>query len=162
VRLALPFLTILVSGCAAITTSPSWVGGGLATTGPLTIEPDFPDTEPKPGKKNGPVEEIHARHILVMHDGSQAKPERVHRTREEALERAKECLRRLRAGADFTEMVEEYSDEPGAIERGGDLGAFRRETMVKGFSDAAFALKVGEVSEIVETAYGFHIIKRTK
>jgi parvulin-like peptidyl-prolyl isomerase len=158
-RLALFLLA--TSGCAAITTSPSWVGGGLATTGPLTREPDL-EPLPEPRQKAGEPDTIHARHILVMHEGSQAKPDKVTRTREEAMERAKECLQRLRAGADFTAMVEEYSDEPGAIERGGDLGDFRRDTMVKSFSDAAFALKVGEVSELVETAYGFHIIKRTK
>jgi len=59
-------------------------------------------------------------------------------------------------------MVKAYSDEPGAVERAGDLGVFDRSQMVKPFADMAFALKVGEVSEIVETVYGFHIIKRTE
>ena len=107
-------------------------------------------------------EEIGARHILVMHAQSQHKPESVQRTREQAHARAQECLRKLRAAGDFVKLVKEYSDEPGAVERGGDLGVFKRDTMVKDFADAAFALKVGEVSEVVETGFGYHIIKRTR
>ena len=59
-------------------------------------------------------------------------------------------------------MVKQYTDEPGGAERSGDLGTFERGTMVKPFADAAFGLKVGEVSEVVETKYGFHIIRRTE
>ncbi len=62
----------------------------------------------------------------------------------------------------FEEVVKQYTDEPGGAERGGDLGIFQRATMVKQFADAAFALKVGEVGEVVETKYGFHVIKRTE
>jgi parvulin-like peptidyl-prolyl isomerase len=105
---------------------------------------------------------IRARHVLVMHKESKAKPEDVTRTKEQALARAKQCLLELRGGADFGAMVSKYSDEPGASERGGDLGVFKRETMVKGFSDAAFELKVGEISEVVQTDYGYHVIKRTE
>jgi len=86
----------------------------------------------------------------------------VTRTREEARKRAQECLVQIRSGADFDDMVARCSDEPGAAERGGDLGVFERTSMVKGFSDVAFALKIGEVSELVETPYGFHIVKRTE
>lgn len=106
--------------------------------------------------------EIGARHILVMHVESTSKPETIKRSRAEAQKRAQEVLLKIRGGASFDEMVREYSDEPGAAERVGDLGLFDRNTMVKGFADAAFALKVNEVSEVVETKYGFHVIKRTE
>lgn len=106
--------------------------------------------------------EIGARHVLVMHAESQRKPEGVTRTRAEARKRAEECLLKLRGGADFDAIVKECSDEPGAAERGGDLGVFERTAMVRSFADAAFSLRVGEVSEIVETPFGFHIIKRTE
>jgi parvulin-like peptidyl-prolyl isomerase len=107
-------------------------------------------------------DEIRARHILVMHAKSKAKPEGVARTREQALQRAKECLEKLRGGEEIEKLVGEYSDEPGAAECNGDLGTFRREVMIQAFSDAAFKLKPGEISEVVETPYGFHIIQRTK
>jgi len=149
-------------GCGAIATSPSWVGGGLVTTGPLTRPPPLVASAAAPASTSRQPKEIAARHILVMHADSQAKPDEVTRSRTEALARAKECLKKLRAGADFAKMVAEYSDEPGAAERGGDLGVFTREVMVKSFADAAFALRVGEVSEVVETTYGFHIIQRTR
>ncbi len=159
---SLALATLLCSACAAITTSPSWVGGGMANTGPLFPPAEMEPEEAQPTLGSERPDEIGARHVLVMHVDSQAKPEEVTRSREEALARVKECLHKLRSGADFTEMVIAYSDEPGAAERAGDLGVFRQEVMVKAFADAAFTLKVGEISEIVETDYGFHIIKRTR
>ncbi len=162
-RLLIPLLlSAACAGCGSLATSPSWVGGGMAVTGPLRVEQEEQATEAERTQLSREPEEIGARHILVMHNASQAKPDEVTRTREEAKKRAEEALLKLRSGADFTEMVNEYSDEPGAAQRGGDLGVFQRDVMVKSFSDAAFSLKVGEVSEIVETDYGFHIIKRTR
>ena len=107
-------------------------------------------------------DEIAARHVLVMHDGSKAKPPALKRSRDEARARAQACLLELRGGAEFAAMVRKYTDEPGGATRGGDLSTFRRDTMVKRFSDAAFALKVGQISEVIETAYGFHIIQRSR
>lgn len=78
---------------------------------------------------------------------------------------AEDVLKRARAGENFEELAKQFSDEPGAKTSGGELPWFGRATpgqpggMVKPFEDAAFALKDGEISDIVETDFGFHIIK---
>jgi parvulin-like peptidyl-prolyl isomerase len=73
--------------------------------------------------------------------------------------RAADLLDQLKRGADFATLARRYSDDPGTRERGGDLGLFTRDTHTPSFDEAAFALKPGQLSEIVETEYGFHIIK---
>ncbi len=156
--LAAPVLT----ACTTLATSPSWVGGGLSTEAPVRIAAQEAREERERRLVASQPSQVGAKHILVMHAESTAKPEGVTRTRAEAQQRAREALLKIRAGESFEEMVKQYTDEPGGAERGGDLGVFDRSTMVKPFADAAFALRVGEVSEIVETKYGFHIIKRVE
>lgn len=78
--------------------------------------------------------------------------------RTEALETARDLLQRIRDGEDFADLAREYSDD-GSASRGGDLGWFRRGRMVAEFEDAAFSLPPGGVSTVVETMFGFHIIK---
>lgn len=67
-------------------------------------------------------------------------------------------LERIGAGEDFSELAKQYSQDPGSAPAGGDLGWFGRGTMVQEFEDAAFALRPGEMSDIVETQFGYHVI----
>jgi NIMA-interacting peptidyl-prolyl cis-trans isomerase 1 len=106
--------------------------------------------------------EISARHLLVSYKDALRAAPGIGRSKAEARARAEEAQKRAAAGEDFAALVKQYSDEPGAADRGGDLGKFDRQSMVPAFANAAFALKVGEVSQVVETQFGFHVIMRTE
>jgi parvulin-like peptidyl-prolyl isomerase len=80
-------------------------------------------------------------------------------SKDEAKKKAQTILDRVRKGEDFAKLAEENSDDPSSKVKGGDLGYFARGGMVAPFQDAAFAMKPGEVSDLVETEFGFHIIK---
>ena len=108
------------------------------------------------------AETVEAAHLLVAYQGAMRASPTITRTKEEAQKRAQEAQGKAKKGGNFAELVAEYSDEPGAGARGGKLGSFTRDRMVKPFADAAFALKPGEISSVVETAFGFHVILRTK
>jgi len=77
----------------------------------------------------------------------------------EALAKATSVLKSARAGKDFAALAKEFSQDPGSAAQGGDLGFFAANQMVPPFSDAAFKLKPGAISDIVETQFGYHIIK---
>ena len=92
-------------------------------------------------------------HILLKVDQN-ATPEQV----EEARQRIEAVHQLAIAGEDFAELAAEYSEGPSKT-KGGDLGTFSRQDMVKPFSDKAFAMQAGEISEPVRTDFGWHIIK---
>ena len=96
---------------------------------------------------------VEARHILIG-VGQDAPDETVEEQRNKALD----ILAKANAGEDFSELAKEYSDGPSAS-RGGRLGAFKREAMEAPFSERAFAMEVGEISDPVRTRHGWHIIK---
>lgn len=103
-----------------------------------------------------------AKHLVVMYAGASRAPAHVTRTKGEARIRAEEARQKLVAGAAFADIVAQYSDEPGAAQRGGDLGTFNRGMMVAEFQAGVENTRVGDISVIVETVFGFHIILRTK
>ena len=102
------------------------------------------------------IPEIRASHILIPYRTPDGKEDT-------AAARAKidSILTKIKNGADFAEMAKEYSQDPGSKEKGGDLGYFQRRQMVKEFDEAAFNLKVGQVSGVVKTRFGYHLIKVT-
>lgn len=79
--------------------------------------------------------------------------------RSTALAQAESVLAELRRGADFATMARRHSDDPVSREQGGDLNWFRRGMMVRAFEDVAFRLRPGQISDIVETPFGYHIIQ---
>jgi peptidyl-prolyl cis-trans isomerase C len=111
-----------------------------------TFYDENPDRFQKP-------EQIKASHILFMvAEGATDADRKAKR------EEAEKVLAELKQGADFAELAREHSDCPSSSE-GGDLGTFGRGTMVAPFEEAAFALSPGQISDIVETRFGYHIIK---
>ncbi|MET0795201.1 MAG: peptidylprolyl isomerase, partial [Polyangiaceae bacterium] len=106
---------------------------------------------------------IKAWHILIAYKGAEGADPKVTRSREEAKALAEHVDIQARAGADFAELVAKYSDDPKAKINKGNLGELTRTSMVKPFTDAAFGLMKQEIGyDPVETAFGFHIIKRTE
>jgi peptidyl-prolyl cis-trans isomerase SurA len=98
-------------------------------------------------------EEIRVRHIMF------AYTEDMDSQKEEAIKKkAVDILNRIRQGEDFASLASMYSEDASA-KNGGDLGYFTRGKMIKIFEDTAFALKKGEVSDVIKTPFGFHILK---
>ncbi len=104
------------------------------------------------------ADQINASHILLMYAGSERSS--ATRSKEDAQSQIAAIEQQLQEGADFTGLAREHSD-CGSAQAGGDLGGFGRGQMDKGFEDVAFALGVGDTSAVVETPFGFHIIRRT-
>jgi len=99
-------------------------------------------------------ERVHARHILFRVD-----PKATSEQKESIRKRAAEVLEKARQGEDFSQLAQKYSEDPGSGPQGGDLGFFPRGQMVPAFEAVAFSLPPGTVSDLVETNFGFHIIK---
>ncbi len=100
------------------------------------------------------AEQVKAAHILIkvaQDAGAEMK--------EKKRKQATEILEKARAGEDFAQLAKKYSDDPGSASRGGELGFFPRGAMVAPFENAAFALPPGQISDLVESPYGYHIIK---
>jgi parvulin-like peptidyl-prolyl isomerase len=98
---------------------------------------------------------VRASHIIIIPDSNDDDPDLAAKTKLE------EIQKKLEEGGDFAELAKEYSQDPSNNFKGGDLDYFPRDYMEKPFDEAVFALDINEVSDIVETIYGFHLIKKT-
>lgn len=126
--------------------------------GQVSVGPDevraFYDHNPK---RWGEAERRRGSHILITDGPAGSAPDKA-----QARKLAESVLAKVRAKpADFASLAKEYSKDPGSAQKGGDLGWFGRGAMVKPFEDAAFSLKDGETSGLVESDFGFHIIRVT-
>ncbi|HET8657362.1 MAG TPA: peptidylprolyl isomerase [Longimicrobiaceae bacterium] len=121
------------------------------------IHPDttFTDAQVEQAwQEEGPGTEIHARHILLKVPAD-ATPQQ----RDSVKQLAESLRQRALKGEDFATLATQYSQDPGSAKKGGDLGFFGRGRMVTQFEDAAFKLQPGQISPVVETPFGYHIIK---
>ena len=109
--------------------------------------------------KRLPVEKVRARHILIRYRG--ARNDRGATRSQAGAERVARALREraLKPNADFAALARDNSDD-GSAERGGDLGEFGRGAMVPAFDDAVYQLAPNEISPVVESEFGFHVIQR--
>ncbi len=166
---------LLVTGSACSKTEPPpppaasaavvSTAAGAATVG-AAAAPSATPRAPAPtpsAKVDEPVpDSIAVQHVLIAYRGAKNVPRTVKRGKADARKLAEQVLAEARGGADFSDLAIRYSDDPGAKASRGNLGKRKRDAFVPAFADAAFRLKEGELSDIVETEFGFHIIKRNQ
>jgi hypothetical protein len=162
ILLALPLL-----GCGENhATPPAPSAAPSAVAPPPSAEPAPTTTAADPAPSGSallpPREIAGASQILVAYAGAELAPKTVTRTKDAAKKRAAEALSKItKDKVPFEEVAKKYSDDA-SKDVGGAIGNFEKNAMPEPFSKATFAMKVGEMSEVVETPRGFHIIKRTK
>jgi parvulin-like peptidyl-prolyl isomerase len=114
---------------------------------------DSPVTEEEIQSEYALSDSATVRHILMLTQGkSQSEKNEIKKKMEDVLGRA-------RSGEDFAQLAQSYSEDPGSKDNGGLYKKFPRGQMVKPFEDASFNLPIGSISDLVETQYGYHIIK---
>jgi peptidyl-prolyl cis-trans isomerase NIMA-interacting 1 len=143
---AAPVASVVPSAAASGPVAPTTSGAAPTASATAAAAPDT----------------IIAQHVLVIYKGAKRAPKTITRGKTDAKARAAEALAKIRSGTAFEDVVKQYSDDEGSVDRMGSLGKFARDRMDPAFSTAAFALQPGQVSDVVETPFGFHVIKRTQ
>jgi NIMA-interacting peptidyl-prolyl cis-trans isomerase 1 len=160
VALAGAFILVSLVACGS---SPQPKASSAAPSG----APDTPGAKclaiagAKRERKADEPSRVGLKHILVRYAGAKSAKAST-RTREDACLRALEARSKLEQGMSFADAVVAYSEEPGAATREGLVGSVQRSDLVPPFADAAFELGPRDVSHVVETEYGFHVILRTE
>lgn len=173
-------LSLLATGCPASPPAPTEApsaapsaaespANGPLAVGPLADGPRIGDgPRPAGSEASAPAVEapptvVGAAHILVAYKGALGAAKTVSRTKADAKKRAEEAREKLVAHqGTFEELVIKYSDDDLSRPAGGKIGNFERNVFPPAFTDAAFGMVVGGISEVVETPRGFHVILRTK
>jgi len=158
-------LALCLCACSSLTDPGPGAGSGSPAPAEQPVKAArTPPPQPTPAAPaQDAAQTVKATHILIaFKDALRAAPT-ITRSKDEAKALATRVSAEARAGHDFDALALKYSDDPSAKTNHGNLGQFTRGQMVKPFSDAAFALKPGDIQMVpVETAFGFHIIKRTE
>lgn len=156
--------------CAALAGCPNF------TAHEAVSEPDPTQVKREP-PRDMPKDDVHAKaalarqpgaqpematasHILIRYQGALRTTPDVTRSKDDARKLADQVERKLQNGADWTATANEYTEDPSGKGNGGKLGTFPKGRMVPEFDNQVFALAPGGVSAVVETGFGFHIIKR--
>lgn len=158
----------VLAGCTCLTepVSEELARGDGEPGGTAAAAPPAPAPSPSPAKPTPAAparvakDTITTSHILVSYQG--AARSKVTRSKDEAKQRAAGLLARVRKGGDFGELAAAESDDPSAKANRGSLGTVPATSFVKPYADAALALRPGQISDLVESPFGFHIIKRDK
>jgi hypothetical protein len=148
-------LVALLVACSG-ESDPTAAPAPATPTAPSAVEPAAP---PPPRVVATTARRVAASHILVTWAGAVGALPNISRTRDEARVRAEQARAKVLAGEDFAAVARPYSDDATA-RRGGDLGGFEDGTMVAPFEAAVKQLAVGGVSPLVETPFGYHVIRR--
>jgi len=165
---------VLVPACGGTPPPKSSPDPAAASTADVAAAPDPEPAGPTPAEKcladanaeiPAPIaipSDVTVSHVLVKHvDAKQA--EGIERSREEACLRAEEALASMKKGMGFEEAVAAFSDSKGAETTGGLIGKVKKGDLGDDrLQEAAFALSVNQVSNVVESSFGFHIILRTR
>jgi len=151
-------LLMVLVGCS----DPPATGGSASAASTLHA----PSALSSPSASTAPTatatpDEIAAQHLLITYKGAK-NAKGSSRSKDDAKKLAQELHDKAAKGADFGELATKHSEDPASKERLGSLGKFKRSEMVKAFSEVAFALPVGGLSEPIETEFGFHVIKRNQ
>ena len=151
-------------GCAQLTEPGSGAPPAAEEEAPARPSAAAPAAPPPPAPPPtaAPELQVGTSHVLIQYKGALRAQPTTTRSKDEAKKLATDVLAKAKKGQDFAALAKQYSDDPTSKERGGALPKVGRNVdFGKPYMDAAFATKPGELSSVVETDFGFHVIKRT-